>query len=146
MELLSGMVECSESSSRAIHILSCLGSGESYSPFKSQPSNLQLLRARQGFKERIKTVRVAWTTGAIDDLSIAIICSAAIFEELTAGWAAGIEVLDQSFAMVLPGNLAFSMIIYPYGPASVPNMESDLNFHKPSECLHFLNHVQSCIF
>ncbi|KAK4750974.1 hypothetical protein SAY87_004456 [Trapa incisa] len=102
MELSSGMVEHSESSSRAIHILSCLGSGESYSPFKSHPSNLQLLRSRQGFKERIKTVRLAWITGSIDDHSIAVICSASLFEELTTGWAAAVEVLDQSFAMVLP--------------------------------------------
>ncbi|PKI53451.1 hypothetical protein CRG98_026141, partial [Punica granatum] len=102
MELSSGLDEGSESLSRAIHILTCFGSDVAYSPFKSLPSNLQLLRARRGFKERIKTVRSAWTIGAIDDQSVAIVCSAALFEELTVGWAAGIEVLDQSFSMVLP--------------------------------------------
>ncbi|XP_020419687.1 protein NRDE2 homolog isoform X2 [Prunus persica] len=92
-----------ESSFRAMHILFCLGSGVTYSPYKSQPSNLQLLRARQGFKERIRTVQMAWVRGVIDDQSVALICSAALFEELTSGWAAGIEVLDQAFSMVLPG-------------------------------------------
>ncbi|PQQ15421.1 protein NRDE2 homolog isoform X1 [Prunus yedoensis var. nudiflora] len=91
-----------ESSFRAMHILFCLGSGVTYSPYKSQPSNLQLLRARQGFKERIRTVQMAWVRGVIDDQSVALICSAALFEELTSGWAAGIEVLDQAFSMVLP--------------------------------------------
>lgn len=86
-----------------MHILFCLGSGVTYSPYKSQPSNLQLLRARQGFKERIRTVQMAWVRGVIDDQSVALICSAALFEELTSGWAAGIEVLDQAFSMVLPG-------------------------------------------
>ena len=86
-----------------MHILSCLGSGVSYSPFKCQPSNLQLLRARQGFKERIRTVQMSWVRGAIDDQSAALISCAALLEELTSGWASGIEVLDQAFAMVLPG-------------------------------------------
>ncbi|XP_008240390.1 PREDICTED: protein NRDE2 homolog [Prunus mume] len=90
------------SSFRAMHILFCLGSGVTYSPYKSQPSNLQLLRARQGFKERIRTVQMAWVRGVIDDQSVALISSAALFEELTSGWAAGIEVLDQAFSMVLP--------------------------------------------
>ncbi|KAI9087387.1 hypothetical protein K1719_030707 [Acacia pycnantha] len=44
-----------ESSCRAMHILSCLGSGTKYSPYKGQPSSLQLLRARQGFKEKTRT-------------------------------------------------------------------------------------------
>lgn len=64
---------------------------------------MKLLRAHQGFKERIRTVRSAWVRGLIDDQSVALICSAALFEELTSGWAAGIEVLDQGFATVLPG-------------------------------------------
>ncbi|KAM1938381.1 hypothetical protein FF1_015989 [Malus domestica] len=91
-----------ESSLRAMHILFCLGSGSTYSPYKSHPSNLQLMRARQGFKEKIRTVQMALMRGVIDDQSVALICSAALFEELTSGWAAGIEVLDQAFALVLP--------------------------------------------
>lgn len=93
----------SESSLRAIHILYCLGSGVRYSPFKCQPSSLQLLKAHQGYKERIRTIWSAWAHGAIHDPSIAIICSAALFEELTIGGAAGVEILDQAFSMVLPG-------------------------------------------
>lgn len=93
----------SDSSFRALHILSCLGSGGTYSPFKGQPSSLQILKARQGFKDKIRMVRSAWAHGLVDDPSIALICSAASFEELTSGWAVGIEVLDQAFAIVLPG-------------------------------------------
>ncbi|XP_061988537.1 uncharacterized protein LOC133707006 [Rosa rugosa] len=102
VELAKDQGNRSESSFRAMHILSCLGSGGSYSPFKCQPSNLQLLRARQGFKERIRTVQMSWVRGVIDDQSAALVCCAALFEELTSGWALGIEVLDQAFAMVLP--------------------------------------------
>ncbi|XP_027358649.1 protein NRDE2 homolog isoform X2 [Abrus precatorius] len=91
-----------ESSYRAIHILSCLGSGTKYNPFKSQASSLQLLRAHQGFKEKLRTVWSSWVRGIINDQSVALICSAALFEELTTGWDAGIEVLDQAFSMVLP--------------------------------------------
>lgn len=97
---ISGSV--SEPLLRAIHILCCFGSGVKYTPFKCQPSNLQQLRARQGFKERIRIQRSTWARGVIDDHSIALICSAALFEELTAGCVAGIEVLNQAFSMVLP--------------------------------------------
>ncbi|KAJ4959907.1 hypothetical protein NE237_019817 [Protea cynaroides] len=90
------------SSPRAVYILSCLGSGAKYSPFKGQPSTVQLLRAHQGFKERIRTLRSAWARGDIKDQMIALICSAALFEELTSGWAAGIKVLEDAFLMVLP--------------------------------------------
>lgn len=92
-----------ESSSRAIHILSCLGSGTKYNPFKSQASSLLLLRAHQGFKEKLRTVWSSWVRGIINDQSVALICSAALFEELTTGWDVGIEVLNQAFSMVLPG-------------------------------------------
>ncbi|AES86890.2 putative siRNA-mediated silencing protein NRDE-2 [Medicago truncatula] len=91
-----------ESSYRAIHILSCLGNGTKYTPFKSQASSLQLLRARQGFKEKLRTVLSSWFRGIINDQSVALVCSASLFEELTSGCDAGIEVLDQAFTMVLP--------------------------------------------
>lgn len=107
MELFSNSGSDPDSSLRAIYVLSCLGSGSTYTPFKCQPSNVQVLRAHQGYMERIKAVRSAWLRGAVSDQSIALICSAALFEELTNGWTAGIEVLHQAFAMVLPGNLSF---------------------------------------
>lgn len=88
-----------------MHILSCLGSGDKYSPYVGQPTSLQLLRARQGFKEHIRMLRSTWTRGIIDDSSIALICSAALFEELTTGPAAAIEIFDEAFTMVLPGTL-----------------------------------------
>ncbi|KAJ0106041.1 hypothetical protein Patl1_19470 [Pistacia atlantica] len=97
-----------ESSFRAIHILSCLGSGLTYSPFKNRPSSLQLLRAHQGYMERMKAVRSGWARGAVNDQSIALICSAALFEELTNGLAAGINVLHQAFTMVLPERRSYS--------------------------------------
>ncbi|CAJ1952201.1 unnamed protein product [Sphenostylis stenocarpa] len=103
VEVANKSADDCESSCRAIHILSCLGSGTKYSPFKSQASGLQLLRAHQGFKERLRTVWSSWVRGIINDQSVALICSAALFEELTTGWDAGIEVLNQAFSMVLPG-------------------------------------------
>ncbi|KAL5749247.1 hypothetical protein ACOSP7_023850 [Xanthoceras sorbifolium] len=107
-ELANNPENDSESSFRALHILSCLGSGLTYSTFKGQPSSLQILRARQGYMERIKAVRSTWLRGVVNDQSIALICSAALFEELTRGWAAGIEVLNQAFTMVLPERRSYS--------------------------------------
>lgn len=74
-----------------------------YSPFKCHPSSLQILRARQGFKEKVNTLRSKWARGFIDDQSVALVCAAALFEELTAGWVAGIEIIDHVFTMALPG-------------------------------------------
>lgn len=104
MELSFSSSRNSESLPRALHILSCLGCGIKYSPFKSQPTSLQLLRARQGFKVQVRTIETTWIRGAIDDNSIAFICSAALFEELTTGWEAAIEVLNQALSTVLPGD------------------------------------------
>nr|XP_010917280.1 protein NRDE2 homolog isoform X1 [Elaeis guineensis] len=87
---------------RAVHILSCLGGNMKYTPFKCQTSGLQLLRARQGFKEQIKSLLSAWARGDIKEHSVAYICSASLFEALTTGWSAGIEVIEQAFAMALP--------------------------------------------
>ncbi|XAR53138.1 hypothetical protein NMG60_11021559 [Bertholletia excelsa] len=92
----------SEELSRAIYILCCFGSGAKYTPFKCKPTSLQQLRARQGFKERIRMLRSTCARGVIDDHSIALICSAALFEELTVGCFAGVEVLTQAFSIVLP--------------------------------------------
>ncbi|KAE8681526.1 UPF0614 [Hibiscus syriacus] len=91
-----------DSSSRAMHILSCLGSSMAYSPFTSHPSSLQLLKARQGFKEKLDTLRSKWVRGFVDDQSVALVCAAVLFEELAAGWSAGIEIIDHVFTMVLP--------------------------------------------
>ena len=49
-------------------------------------------------------LRAVWARGVIDDHSIALICSPALFEELTDGCIAAIEILNQAFTMVLPGN------------------------------------------
>ena len=97
---------------RAIHILASFGSGEKYTPYKCQPSSLQQLRAHQGFKERLRMLRSTWARGITDDTSLACICSAALFEELTTGWTAGVEVLNQAFSTVLPGKLASVSSLY----------------------------------
>ncbi|KAF6168628.1 hypothetical protein GIB67_005240 [Kingdonia uniflora] len=89
-------------SSRALHILSCFGSSVKFSAFKCPPSSVQLLRARQGFKERIRTLRSVWARGDINDQSVALICAAALFEDLTTGAVAAIGVLEEAFSMVLP--------------------------------------------
>ncbi|PWA64045.1 hypothetical protein CTI12_AA173800 [Artemisia annua] len=103
----------SESSARALHILSCLGCGIKYSPFKSGPSSLQLLRARQGFKEQVRIIQATWRRGTIDDNSIASICCAALFEEMTTGWEAGIEVLNEALSTVLPGDASIYYMLSP---------------------------------
>ncbi|KAI9084597.1 hypothetical protein K1719_033379 [Acacia pycnantha] len=95
-----------ESSYRAMRILSCLGTGTKYSPYKGQPSSLQLLRARQGFKEKTRTVRSSWVRGIVNHQSVALICSVALLEEFTSGWDAVVEGFDQAFAMVLPAALS----------------------------------------
>ncbi|WCJ42142.1 hypothetical protein M5689_022968 [Euphorbia peplus] len=91
-----------ESSSSTLHVLSCLGSRAKYHPFECKPSILQLLRAHQGFKEKIRTPQSAWARDVINDHSIALTCSTALFEELATGWAAVVQVLDEAFNMVLP--------------------------------------------
>lgn len=101
-----------ESSLRAVHILSCLGSGIKYSPYKCKPSSLQQLKARQGFKEQVNSLRSSWTRGLIDDHSVALICSAALFEEITIGWTEGVQILEQAFTMVLPGNQLFCCLSF----------------------------------
>lgn len=110
MELANSSVNDKESLYRAMHILSCLGSGVKYSPYIGQPSSLQQLRARQGFKEQIRMLRSMWAQGIIDDSSISLICSAALFEELTAGPEAAIEIFDDAFTMVLPGT--YNSLLY----------------------------------
>jgi hypothetical protein len=89
-ELANSSGNNQESPSRALHILSCFGNVVTYKPFESKPSSLQLLRAQQGFKERLKILRSARVCGVVDDQSLALTCSAALLEELTTGWAAGI--------------------------------------------------------
>ncbi|KAH1207217.1 Protein NRDE2 [Glycine max] len=128
VELANNSANDRESSSRGIHILSCLGSGTKYNPFKSQASSLLLLRAHQGFKEKLRTVWSSWVRGIINDQSVALICSAALFEELTTGWDAGIEVLNQAFSMMLQRHQRQSSLmkvwesilhglqIYPFSP------------------------------
>lgn len=113
MEIANKSVDKSESLFRAVHILSCLGCGEKYTPYSGQASSLKQLRARQGFKERIRMLGPLWARGRIDDFSTAVICSAALFEELTSGPAAAIEILDQAFTMVLPGTIAFCPVFNP---------------------------------
>lgn len=102
MELANGLSGEQESTFRALHILSCLGSGIAYTSYQGRPSSTLLLRAHQGFKERINYVRSSWAQHGIDESSIALICSAALFEELTAGWVAGVEVISNALSMVLP--------------------------------------------
>ncbi|XP_060204245.1 uncharacterized protein LOC132632360 isoform X2 [Lycium barbarum] len=114
-----------ESSLRAMHILSCLGSGTKYSPYKCKPSSLQQLKARQGFKEQVNILRSSWTRGLIDDHSVALICSAALFEEITIGWTEGVQILEQAFTMVLPGRRRHSH-----------HLECLFNFYTRMLCRH----------
>lgn len=89
---------------RTIHILSHLGSGAKYEPFKGQPSGPLLLRARQGFREQMRSLRPSWAHGDVKNEAAALLCSASLFEMLTAGLDAGDEVIEEAFSMVLPGD------------------------------------------
>lgn len=110
-----------ESSSRGMHILCYLGGGLAYIPYTSQPSSMQILRARQGFREKLKKIQSTWSHGVADDQSVALVCSAALFEELTNDLLGATEILDHMLSSVLPGYfydlcswllLLISMLVY----------------------------------
>ncbi|KAF8730247.1 hypothetical protein HU200_017225 [Digitaria exilis] len=89
----------SDSMHRAIYILSCLGSNIKYAPFTGPISRPQVLRARQGFKEQIRGLRYAFASGGIKEESIALVCSASLFESMTSGYSSGLEVIEETFHM-----------------------------------------------
>ncbi|CAN6279845.1 unnamed protein product [Urochloa humidicola] len=91
----------SDSMHRAIYILSCLGSNVKYAPFTGPISRPQVLRARQGFKEQIRSLRSAFASGGIKEESVALICSASLFESMTSGYSSGLEVIEETFPMAL---------------------------------------------
>lgn len=93
-------------SPHAIHILSCLGSGEKYSAYNGQLSSLHILKAHNGFKEQVKCLGSAWARGCITDKSVALVCSASLFEILTTGWTTAAEVIEEAFSMTLPGQIS----------------------------------------
>jgi hypothetical protein len=98
----------SDSMHRAVYILSCLGSNLKYSPFVGPISRLQVLRARQGFKEQIRSSRSAFSCGAINKESVALICSASLFESMTTGCYSGLEVIEETFPMTFSGLASIS--------------------------------------
>uniref|UniRef100_A0A804KRA5 Protein NRDE2 homolog n=1 Tax=Musa acuminata subsp. malaccensis TaxID=214687 RepID=A0A804KRA5_MUSAM len=61
-----------------------------------------ILRARQGFKEQIRSLRNLWARGSIGEHSIAFVCAACLFETLTNDYCTGIQVIEEAFSMVLP--------------------------------------------
>ncbi|XP_078444114.1 uncharacterized protein LOC144713437 isoform X2 [Wolffia australiana] len=90
------------SSKRAVHILSHLGSGSKYEPFKTPAMSPLLLRCRQGFKEQMRSLGSSWARGEVENTAVALLCSALLFEMLTSGLAATNEVLEEALYMVLP--------------------------------------------
>ena len=98
----------SDSMHRAVYILSCLGSNLKYSPFVGPISRLQVLKARQGFKEQIRSLQSAFSCGGIKEESVALICSASLFESMTTGCSSGLEVIEETFPMALSGLAYFS--------------------------------------
>ncbi|KAL5208468.1 hypothetical protein ABZP36_032903 [Zizania latifolia] len=100
MELaISASRDNSDSVDRAIHILSCLGSKAKYTNFSGTISRPQVLKARQGFKEQIRSLRSAFASGDIKEESVALICSASLFESMTSGYASGLEVIEETFSI-----------------------------------------------
>jgi hypothetical protein len=98
----------SDSMHRPIYILSCLGSNIKYAPFTGPISRPQVLRARQGFKEQIRSLRSGFASGGIKEESVALICAASLFESMTSGYSSGLEVIEETFPMALSGLTFFS--------------------------------------
>ncbi|KAF3611117.1 hypothetical protein DY000_02050226 [Brassica cretica] len=122
-----------ESSSRAMHILCYLGSGLAYVPYTSQPSSMQILRARQGFREKLKKIQSIWSHGVTDDQSAALVCSAALFEELTNDLSGTVEILEHMFSSVLPGRRSQSHqleILFNYYVRMLQRHQDDLTLSK----------------
>ncbi|KAH0927048.1 hypothetical protein HID58_019304 [Brassica napus] len=122
-----------ESSSRAMHILCYLGSGLAYVPYSSQPSSMQILRARQGFREKLKKIQSLWSHGVTDDQSAALVCSAAVFEELTNDLSGAVEILEHMFSSVLPGRRSQSHqleILFNYYVRMLQRHQDDLTLSK----------------
>ena len=101
------MFESSVMHQKVLYIVSCLGSGISYSPFKANnpASSTQILKARHGFKEHLQISRRRRDQGQLTDQLRAMISCAAIFELLVDGFDAARSVFEESFAMGLPGFL-----------------------------------------
>ena len=101
------MFESSVMHQKVLYIVSCLGSGISYSPFKANnpASSTQILKARHGFKEHLQISRRRRDQRQLTDQLRAMISCAAIFELLVDGFDAARSVFEESFAMGLPGFL-----------------------------------------
>ncbi|KFK39103.1 hypothetical protein AALP_AA3G201300 [Arabis alpina] len=122
-----------ESSSRAMHILCYLGSGVAYIPYSSQPASMQILRARQGFREKLKKIQSTWSHGVTDDQSAALVCSAALFEELTNDLPGAFEILEHMFSSVLPGRKSHSHqleLLFNYYVRMLQRHQDDLTLSK----------------
>ncbi|ESQ48150.1 hypothetical protein EUTSA_v10019937mg [Eutrema salsugineum] len=129
----SGSGRETESSSRAMHILCYLGSGVAYIPYTSQPSSMQILRARQGFREKLKKIQSTWSHGVTDDQSAALVCSAALFEELTNDLPGAVEILEDMFSSVLPGRKSQSHqleLLFSYYVKMLQRHQDDLTLSK----------------
>jgi hypothetical protein len=98
----------SDSVHRALYILSCLGSNVKFTPFVSPISRPQVLRAHQGFKEQIRSLQSAFDCGHIKEETVALICSASLFESMTSGYSSGLEVIENIFPITFSGTLSFS--------------------------------------
>lgn len=101
MEIAISSGNNSDSVHRAIYILSCLGSNVKYTSFIGPISRPQVLRARQGFKEKIRSLRSAFACGGLKEESVALICSASLFESMTSGYSSGLQVIEETFPMAL---------------------------------------------
>lgn len=108
MEIAISSGNNSDSVHRAIYILSCLGSNVKYTSFIGPISRPQVLRARQGFKEKIRSLRSAFACGGLKEESVALICSASLFESMTSGYSSGLQVIEETFPMALSGLSSFS--------------------------------------
>lgn len=87
----------SDSVHRALYILSCLGGNVKYTPFVGPISRPMVLRARQGFKEQIRSLQSASACGGLKEESVALICSASLFESMTSGCSSGLEVIEEAY-------------------------------------------------
>jgi hypothetical protein len=93
-----------------------------YTSFGGPISRPLVLRARQGFKEQIRSLRSAG--GSLKEESVALICSASLFESMTSGYSSGLEVIEEAFPF--SGSSSFHIFVldifgcYHYKPTFAP--------------------------
>eukprot|EP00250_Pteridium_aquilinum_P014193 c21834_g1_i2 orf=187-3744(-) len=119
---------------KVLYILSCLGSGIPYTPFRADnpATATDILKAKRGFKEQIQSAWKRRNPADLSDQFKSFVVCASIFELLADGLEAAASVFEESFAMSLPGrrqqNLQFELLHLKY----INMLEEHKKFVKPT--------------